>query len=304
LIGNGTVHDFCPLPTKLCVSPASASVHPSAARFGLNGTLNLTLSGPAAWGCDGDVAAFTCRFTPADAAAGSVVDAPASVLPPDTDGSSGSGPSSGIVCAVPSWRLVPGAYALTLWYEAVTADGSAALAPAALTQVPLDDVIAFTATNDTAAADGTCSDGGGKNSPFSAFRPLPCCVVLFPFFLHIRRRLSPPPHPHPSPPPSLPLSGTCDACGACGGASVCLGCDDASPYADYDCSGQCDFATGFWYSSPTGACCEAINGTDCLGKCGGTSFTQGLDSDGGYAVCCKSVDCAGYCSGKAREDAW
>lgn len=84
-----------------------------------------------------------------------------------------------------------------------------------------------------------------------------------------------------------------------------MGCDASSPYSDYDCGGACDFNNnGVWYSDPSDVCCEAVNGTDCLGACGGDSYAQGLVADGSYAVCCRSVDCAGYCSGKAAEDAW
>lgn len=186
LIGNRTRHDFCPVPTKLCVSPAFASLSASASVGGnhstvANHTLNVTLSGAEAWGCDADALAFTCRFTPDDGGGGAsnpasaTVDAPASLLPA-TGG--GPGPASGVVCAVPVELLEVGAYALTLWYEVVTSSSARALEPTGRSQVPLDDVITFTATNGTDAAADTCSDGEGTQ-PFLRLLPSSLCL-LFP----------------------------------------------------------------------------------------------------------------------------
>jgi len=110
---------------------------------------------------------------------------------------------------------------------------------------------------------------------------------------------------HVSPPPCIVhSSGTCDACGASGGNNACIGCDETHPYSDYNCEGQCDFTEGMYYQDPYGGCCEAINATNCLGRCGNNHYSQGLVPDGSYAVCCKNVDCAGYCSGTASVDQW
>ena len=107
-------------------------------------------------------------------------------------------------------------------------------------------------------------------------------------------------------PPEGSCSGggdACDECGVCGGAGGCVGCDGLTAFADYDCKGACDGSQGLWLKDKFGTCCEAVNGTDCLGVCGGT-YRQGWVSDRSYMVCCKNVDCAGYCNGKAVVDSW
>ena len=166
LIANYTVHDFCPFPTKLCASPlVYALPESSAANYTTtsggdseNGTtMNLTLSGTDALGCDDDVMNFVCQLTLSvqentnkNSLMGANITAPAFLLP----ASSGVGPSSGLVCSVPVEALVVGEYEVTLWYEAVTSSSSEGpLAPIGLTQVELHDVIIFSTTaNDTSAA--------------------------------------------------------------------------------------------------------------------------------------------------------
>ena len=64
------------------------------------------------------------------------------------------------------------------------------------------------------------------------------------------------------PAPMVWCPGTCDVCGVCGlsgeGAAGCLGCDGATPFAEYDCRGQCDGlgTGGLWDYDIVGACCE------------------------------------------------
>jgi hypothetical protein len=111
----------------------------------------------------------------------------------------------------------------------------------------------------------------------------------------------------------------CDACGSCGGASGCVGCDRVSPFSDVDCAGRC-VALAPPSSSPDGddvfdaavgsgafrldfygVCCDSVNGTDCLGDCGGLA-EEGWDVTGQFLVCCFAVDCAGFCFGAATVD--
>ena len=110
----------------------------------------------------------------------------------------------------------------------------------------------------------------------------------------------------------------CDACGSCGGGGQCIGCDWVTPFSDLDCAGRCE-AFGFsgsasggggggggdddddyyvavgrgdMFLDAQGVCCSGLNGSDCLGVCGGDA-EEGWEPLGRYRVCCHDVDCAG-----------
>jgi len=101
-VHNHTRLDYCPVPTRLCLSPVDGSV--------VDTSLTLSLDTQDTWGCDDDVFAFRCALTGDNASSPLPLVAPATIH----RNASGAGGAS-VRCAVGGIGLVAGtSYAVSL----------------------------------------------------------------------------------------------------------------------------------------------------------------------------------------------
>ncbi len=288
LVGtDGTVVDYCPAPTTVCLEPARVQAGTGA---------QITLAGSAPWGCalptDDDQAlypsgesAYYCRF------GGSVNNGilmPASLVP-GSDGRT-------LACATPTGGQSVGTVNVDVVYygsagsfqQSTPVVGDLVVVPLAAqlrveltAAAPSGDAAATCAAsssssssvgNDTDRCDtcGRCSGGSGLS-------PAPSAAAAS--------------NASSSSASSAPTPFTCP-----------VPCDPSDVNSRRDCAGTCN---GPAVVGAGGVCCVSAAFLDCNGICNGTFVTAIVQYPTTVAKgCCaaENVDCTGMCHGSARLD--
>jgi len=145
-IHNYTRLDYCPVPTRLCLTPTVGSV--------LDAGLVLELASADAWGCDNDVFVFRCALSDWLAPAS---DPPLFVAPATVHGGDGGDGGAVVRCPVGGLGLVAGtAYAVRLQFAS---NGSAEVVGAwGAVESPFEAPVFSAGTGDV--VDETCGEGG------------------------------------------------------------------------------------------------------------------------------------------------
>eukprot|EP00615_Pteridomonas_danica_P019504 CAMPEP_0114379594 /NCGR_PEP_ID=MMETSP0102-20121206/2334_1 /TAXON_ID=38822 ORGANISM="Pteridomonas danica, Strain PT" /NCGR_SAMPLE_ID=MMETSP0102 /ASSEMBLY_ACC=CAM_ASM_000212 /LENGTH=1175 /DNA_ID=CAMNT_0001534689 /DNA_START=399 /DNA_END=3923 /DNA_ORIENTATION=+ len=288
IIQNDTMMDYCPLPTNYCLYPTTVHVVTGQPFYSLANRSNITLTTQHLWGCDPDVFAFRCSFTAVGTIDNITYHSNVSIfLSHENEYQSNSSSRNSTSSATSSSYK---------YYELVC------LAPSTLGvfSVGLDFVQKKVESASSNNVTSTSEQIDGEWKPISEVSVNSLLTVTNSSTVSSLQSCQ-------------SSTAYCDVCGTCRDtpdtsvtsvsmSGTCIGCDEESPYTEHDCGGYCDGPNhGLYNEDYRGVCCERLNGSDCLGVCGG-SYESGLVSDGSYKLCCDNVDCAGYCSGRASYD--